>query len=129
MTSPSIDIVTAVIRDQAGRMLVVRKRGTAMFMKPGGKREPGEDDLTALARELDEEIDCRLIEAALLGRFEAPAANEPGFTVRAATYLATVEGAIAARAEIEELAWIDPAAPGDIPLAPLMRAVLERLTA
>jgi 8-oxo-dGTP diphosphatase len=129
MTQPAIDIVTAVIRDPDGRMLVVRKRGTRMFMKPGGKREPGEDDLTVLARELDEEIDCRLVEAALLGRFEAPAANEPGFTVRAATYLARVEGAIAARAEIEELAWIDPAAPGDLPLAPLMRVVLQRLTA
>jgi len=129
MTRPSLDIVTAVIRDEAGRMLVVRKRGTAIFMKPGGKREPGEDDLTALARELDEEIGCRLVDAVLLGAFEAPAANEPGFTVRAATYLATVEGRVAARAEIEELAWIDPSAPGDIVLAPLMRTVLARLLA
>jgi 8-oxo-dGTP diphosphatase len=129
MTLPSIHIVTAVIRDEVGRMLVVRKRGTAIFMKPGGKREPGEDDLTALARELDEEIGCRLVGATLLGAFEAPAANEPGFTVRAATYLATVEGEIAARAEIEELAWIDPAAPGDIALAPLMRTVLAALLA
>ena len=122
-----INIVTAVIRDDAGRMLVVRKRGTAIFMKPGGKREPGEDDLTALARELDEEIGCRLTNATLLGAFEAPAANEPGFTVRAATYLAEVEGETAARAEIEELAWIDPAAPGDIVLAPLMQVVLKAL--
>jgi len=129
MTGPSIDIVTAVIRDATGRMLVVRKRGTAIFMKPGGKREPGEDDLTALARELDEEIGCRLVGATLLGAFEAPAANEPGFTVRAATYLAIVEGRIAAQAEIEELAWIDPAAPGDIVLAPLMRTVLAALAA
>ena len=129
MTAPTLDIVTAVIRDPAGRMLVVRKRGSAMFMKPGGKREAGEDDLTALARELEEEIGCRLIEATLLGAFEAPAANEPGFTVRAATYLATVEGQVAARAEIEELAWIDPTAPGDMPLAPLMRGVLAALLA
>uniref|UniRef100_B0T1J6 NUDIX hydrolase n=1 Tax=Caulobacter sp. (strain K31) TaxID=366602 RepID=B0T1J6_CAUSK len=124
-----IDIVTAVIHDAAGRMLVARKRGTAIFMKPGGKREPGEDDLTALARELDEEIGCRLVSATLLGRFEAPAANEPGFTVRSATYMATVEGDIRALAEIEELAWIDPAAPGDIVLAPLMRVVLTTLLA
>ena len=124
-----IDIVTAVIRDEAGRMLVVRKRGTAIFIKPGGKREPGEDDLTALARELDEEIGCRLTGATLLGAFEAPAANEPGFTVRAATYLADIEGRIEARAEIEELAWIDPAAPGDIVLAPLMRVVLTAVLA
>lgn len=129
MTQPVIDIVTAVIRDAAGRMLVVRKRGSAMFMKPGGKREAGEDDLTALARELDEELGCRLVSAQLLGDFQAPAANEPGFTVRAATYLAVVEGAVAVRAEIEELAWIDPAAAGDLPLAPLMRGVLAALLA
>jgi 8-oxo-dGTP diphosphatase len=125
----TIDIVTAVIRDDTGLMLVVRKRGTTRFMKPGGKREPGEDDLTALARELDEELGCRLVAATLLGDFEAPAANEPGFTVRAATYLATVEGAIEARAEIAELAWIDPAAPGAHPLAPLMLKVLAALLA
>jgi len=129
MTQPIIDIVTAVIRDEGGRILVVRKRGTAIFMKPGGKREPGEDDLTALARELDEELGCRLAGAELLGRFAAPAANEAGFTVQAATYLAKVEGEIGVRAEIEEMAWIDIAAPGDIRLAPLMRVVIDALQA
>lgn len=123
-----LDIVTAVIRDERGRMLLVRKRGTTAFMKPGGKRDAGEDDLTTLARELDEELGCRLVQAELLGCFSAPAANEAGFTVQSATYLATVEGAIAARAEIEELAWIDPAAPGDLRLAPLLtQAVLPAL--
>ena len=34
----TLDIVTAVIRDEGGRMLLVRKRGTTTFMKPGGKR-------------------------------------------------------------------------------------------
>ncbi len=93
MTRPSIDIVTAVIRD--GRLTACWRSAsaaTAIFMKPGGKREPGEDDLSALARELDEEIGCRLVDATLLGAFEAPAANEPSYTVRAATYLAKVEG-------------------------------------
>lgn len=127
MTQPTIDIVTAVIRDDVGRMLVVRKRGTSIFMKPGGKREPGEDDLTALARELDEELGCRLVEARLLGQFEAPAANEPDHTVRATTYLARVEGEIGVRAEIEDMAWIDISAPGNIRLAPLMRVVLAAL--
>lgn len=123
-----LDIVTAVIRDEAGRMLLVRKCGTTTFMKPGGKRDGGEDDLATLARELEEELGCQLIAAELLGRFSAPAANEAGFTVQSATYLTTVEGEIAARAEIEELAWIDPAAPGDLRLAPLLtQAVLPAL--
>ena len=115
-----LDIVTAVIRDERGRMLLVRKRGTSAFMKPGGKRDGGEDDLATLARELEEELGCRLVTAELLGNYAAPAANEAGFTVQSATYLATVDGDIAALAEIEELAWIDPAAPGDLRLAPLL---------
>ena len=123
-----LDIVTAVIRGADGCMLLVRKRGTTTFMKPGGKRDAGEDDLTTLARELEEELGCRLVSAELLGHFSAPAANEAGFTVQSATYLAVVEGEIAPRAEIEELAWIDPAAPGDLRLAPLLaQAVLPAL--
>jgi len=119
-----------VIRDADGRMLLVRKRGTTTFMKPGGKRDGGEDDLTTLARELEEELGCRLVQAELLGRYAAPAANEAGFTVQSATYLASVEGDIAALAEIEELAWIDPAAPGELRLAPLLtEAVLPALLA
>jgi 8-oxo-dGTP diphosphatase len=125
-----LDIVTAVIRDADGRMLLVRKRGTTTFMKPGGKRDGGENDLETLARELKEELGCRLVAAELLGRFTAPAANEAGFTVQSATYLTSVEGDIAALAEIEELAWIDPAAPGDLRLAPLLTdAVLPALLA
>ena len=125
-----LDIVTAVIRDADGRMLLVRKRGTTTFMKPGGKRDGGEDDLSTLARELEEELGCRLVGAELLGNFSAPAANEAGFTVQSATYLASIEGDIAALAKIEELAWIDPAAPGDLRLAPLLtEAVLPALLA
>lgn len=123
-----VEVVGAVIRDGAGRLLTVRKRGTSRFMLPGGKREPGEDDLTALARELKEELDVTLTSATLLGRFEAPAANEAGATVRSCAYLVEIEGRIAIQAEIEELLWIDPAAPPDVPIAPLLNdRILPRL--
>ena len=123
-----IEIVAAVIRDGAGRILTVRKRGTAAFMLPGGKREPGEADLQALSRELFEELGCDLASADHLGTFDAPAANEPDTRVYGAIYLASVEGPIAARAEIEDLLWIDPADPAAVPLAPLLqRHVLPRV--
>ena len=35
----TIEIVAALIRDDAGRVLLVRKRGTTAFMQPGGKRD------------------------------------------------------------------------------------------
>lgn len=125
-----IEVVGAVIRDDAGRLLTVRKRGATRFMLPGGKREPGEDDLTALARELTEELGVVLRSADLLGRFEATAANEADATVRSHAYVVTVEGAITIQAEIEELLWINPALPPDVPIAPLLLGqILPALTA
>lgn len=115
-----IEVVGALIRDAEGRLLTVRKRGTQRFMLPGGKREPGEDDFTALSRELGEELGVTLTSATLLGYFEAPAANEPGAVVRSHAYVVETEGEIAIRAEIEQLLWIDPSAPPDVPIAPLL---------
>ena len=123
MSAPVISIVAALIRDEAGRVLLVRKRGTAAFMQPGGKCDAGEDDVSALARELDEELGCRMLphSAHPLGVFDCPAANEPGFQVRASVYAVNVEGAIAPRAEIEDIVWVDPATSIDLQLAPLTR--------
>ena len=125
-----IRIVAAVIRDGEGRLLTVRKRNTSAFMLPGGKREPGEDDVTALARELLEELGCRLTASCHLGTFEASAANEPGHTVEGVVHLAEVEGVVAPQAEIAELLWIDPNAPPAVRLAPLLETrVLPALQA
>ena len=118
-----IRIVAALIRNDEGRVLLVRKRGTATFMQPGGKRDPGEDDVTALTRELDEELGCGVVarSVAALGTFECQAANETDRRVEAAVYAVDVVGTVAARAEIDEIRWIDPLAPGEIDLAPLTR--------
>jgi len=125
-----IRIVAAVIRDGAGRSLLVRKHGATVFQQPGGKRDPGDaDDLATLARELREELGCELVagSASLLCHCSAPAANEPGHTVEAVVYTVQVSGTITAQAEIAELRWIDPAAP-DVPVARLSREnILPRL--
>ena len=121
--SEPIRIVAALIRDAAGRVLLVRKRGTAAFMQPGGKRDAGEDDVTALARELDEELGCRVVSSSIrsLGEFNADAANEPGYRVRASLYGVDVTGDINPAREIAEMIWVNPAAPPDVDLAPLTR--------
>lgn len=119
-----IQIVAAVIRDAIGRTLLVRKRGSAMFQQPGGKVDAADADaLATLARELHEELGCRMRRegARYLGTFEAMAANEPGQRVRAQVYQVTVEGECRAQAEIEALCWIEPAHPGDLPIAVLSR--------
>ncbi len=119
----TIRIVAALIRDEAGRVLLVRKRGTTAFMQPGGKRDPGEDDTTALAREVAEELGCAMVRGSIrpLGEFDAVAANEPGWRVHACLYGIDVTGDIVPAREIDEMIWIDPASPPDISLAPLTR--------
>ena len=102
-----IRIATAVLMDQEGRVLLVRKRSARFFMQPGGKLEEGETALDALARELTEELGCPLLNYSL-GVFTADAANEPGETVEATVFRVEINGEVRPRAEIEELVWIYP---------------------
>jgi 8-oxo-dGTP pyrophosphatase MutT (NUDIX family) len=92
-------------------------------MLPGGKREPGEDALSALKRELHEELELQLEDAALepLGQFQAPAANEADTWLQADIYRATLPHAVQAAAELEELRWLDSTQPLPDDLAPLLR--------
>lgn len=119
---PEILIAAAVLVGPDGRTLVVRKRGTRIFMQPGGKIEPSETSAAALAREVHEElgIEIDLDAATYLGRFSAPAAHEPA-TVVAEVFRLPIAVEVAPQAEIEEVRWIDPEAPGAIELAVLSR--------
>ncbi|MFD7077580.1 NUDIX domain-containing protein [Nocardioides sp. NPDC059952] len=104
---PVITVAAVVFRDGDGRMLTVRKNGTASFMLPGGKLEPGESAAQAAVREVAEELGVRLRveDLTLLGEFEAAAANEPGHLVRSTVFTWTGEVTPDAAAEIAELRW------------------------
>ena len=117
-----IRIAAAVIVDADGRMLLVRKRGTRAFMLAGGKIDAGETALEALRREIGEELGCGIgADPQPLGRFSAPAANEPGHVVEAELFAVALDGDIRLAAEIEEVAWHDPHDLDSRPLAPLAR--------
>ncbi|WP_084078354.1 NUDIX domain-containing protein [Demequina sp. NBRC 110057] len=120
--STLIRVSAVVLRDEAGHILTVRKRGTSRFMLPGGKPEAGESAAQAAVRECQEEIHVTL-EAAdleLLGTFTAPAANEPGHQVEGTVFLHAAVEVDRPAAEIDELRWLDPAAPLPGDLAPLL---------
>lgn len=121
-----IHIAAALLIGPDGRTLLVRKRGTQAFMQPGGKIEAHEQPVNALARELEEELGLVIdpAQAAFLGQFSAPAANEPGFVVKAEIFLLNIDAQVTPAAEIEEVIWIDPVMDGDLVLAPLTRDLI-----
>lgn len=119
----TILIAAAVLVGPDGRVLLVRKRGTSIFMQPGGKIEPGEAPLAALQREVHEELGLTIDPAAAryLGLFSAPAAHEAGAIVVAEAYWLEIESVPAPQAEIEEARWVDPTDLADLVLATLSR--------
>lgn len=119
---PDIHVSAAVIVDDDGRVLVVRKQGTVRFMQPGGKPESGESPAQTLVRELHEELGLEIDEADLqpLGTFISEAANEPGHRVIAEAFSVSIDPRTASvRAELAELRWITPGDAATLPLAPL----------
>lgn len=127
--SPLIRVAAVVFRDDEGRVLTVRKRGTERFMLPGGKPEPGEEFIDTAAREVDEELGLDVTRADLepLAVFDSMAANEPGHRLESHvfTYRGTLTQTPAVAAEIDELRWLTEAelrAPtGDLLLAPMLQ--------
>lgn len=127
MTSENaIRIAAALISRDDGHVLLVRKRATESFMQPGGKIEAGEHPQAALRRELSEELGIEVDpnEMTYVGRYTAPAAHELGRLVDAEIFRVAVARSVSPGAEIEEILWLNPNAPGSVKLAPLTRDLL-----
>ena len=115
--------MAALIRDEAGRVLLVRKRGTAAFMQPGGKRDAGESDVAALARELVEELGCRV--SADSAQRSACSIARPRTSRASRCMLPSMRSMSRAQSRrgprSTQIVWVDPRALPDLPLAPLTR--------
>ena len=121
----TIHIAAAIIRDEEGRLLLVRKRGTQAFMQAGGKIEAGEAPVAALVRELKEELGLVITpeEVRSIGMRDAVAANEPGYRVEAELFNFVLRASrpIEPAGEIDAVRWVHPAEASCLPLAALTR--------
>jgi 8-oxo-dGTP diphosphatase len=86
------------------RLLLVKKKGLAELIMPGGKIEPGETAEQCLRREIKEELDAEVGELSYLGKFEDNASGRDD-VVSIALYSGRIIGAIIASNEIESYVW------------------------
>ena len=137
--SPRVIVAAVIIRD--GAVLACERsappEAAGRWEFPGGKVEPGEEELAALVREIAEELGAVVVPQAFLGEVVLDgvvAGGPPGAsTLRVWWARAEPGGELTAHehselrwvaaGELEALDWI----PADRPLLPAVRALLARL--
>ena len=93
MSSSVIPCVGAVIKDDEGRLLLIKRGhepGTGLWSLPGGRIEPGETDAQALSREVSEETGLVVRAGRLLGTVQRPGLHGTVIDIR--DYTASVVG-------------------------------------
>lgn len=133
-----VQVVGAAIVD-GDRLLVAQRAGgpyDGRWEFPGGKVEPGESDLSALVREIGEELGTAILPQAFLGEVVLDGVvggGDPGASTLRVWWARLSGGEPVAHEhaalrwvraeELDDLAWID----ADRPLIPAVRALLARL--
>jgi len=106
-----IPCVGAVIKDAAGRMLLIRRGhepGKGLWSIPGGRIEPAETDEAAVIREVREETGLEVTCGPLLGSVERPGLAGAIIDVRD-YYAVVVGGQLAAGDDAADARWVTPA--------------------
>jgi ADP-ribose pyrophosphatase YjhB (NUDIX family) len=124
----------ALVRDDDGRLLLVRHAELGVWGLPGGAIEPDEQPEEAAVRETEEESGLQVEVVRLLGVFGGP---EYRITYDNGDRTAYVPVVYEARVvggeerpdglETSEVAWYEPSALEALPMTRLSRAVLEHI--
>ena len=128
MPAPRVPCVGAIVKDQAGRLLLIQRGHepeTGRWSLPGGRIEPGESDTQAVVRETREETGLQVTCGALVGSVERPGLRGAVLDIR--DYSATVTGGtLTAGDDAADARWVSPA---DLAGLPLTSGLAETLTA
>lgn len=126
-TGTRVRCVGAVIRDAAGRLLLVRRAhspGAGQWSLPGGRVEPGESDEQALSREVGEETGLRVRVGAVVGTVVRRGPGDVLFDIH--DYAATVAGGtLRAGDDADAARWVTRA---ELERLPLTGGLLDTLT-
>lgn len=123
--------VVAIVRDEAGRVLLIHKTDNDLWALPGGGHELGESIADAVVREVKEETGYDVEVDALTGTYTNPGhvmAYEDGevrqqFSI---AFTAHVTGGEArTSSESKEVTWVAPHEAAELPMHPSMRMRLR----
>lgn len=128
VATKSVHVAVAVITAPGGKILLTRrasdKHQGGLWEFPGGKREPGEQVLDTLAREIREELDIEIAAAEPL--ISIPY-QYPDLHVLLDVFRVTAFTGIPRGAEGQPMQWVTPEQLDDIPLPaanrPIVRAI------
>lgn len=119
--------VGAVVRDERGRLLLIRRGhppGEGLWSLPGGRVEPGESDVAAIARELREETGLRTEVGELIAVVARPGLGDVVYDIY--EYAATpVGGTLRPGDDASDVRWVDEFELRALPITP---GLLEALT-
>ena len=128
MPVPRVPCVGAIVKDQAGRLLLIQRGHepeTGRWSLPGGRIEPGESNTQAVVRETREETGLQVTCGALVGSVERPGPRGAVLDIR--DYSATVTGGtLTAGDDAADARWVSPA---DLAGLSLTSGLAETLTA
>jgi 8-oxo-dGTP diphosphatase len=126
MSSRRVPCVGAIVRDDAGRLLLIQRGHdpeAGRWSLPGGRIEPGESDTRALVREMLEETGLTVEPGPLVGAVERP--GPAGSVLDIRDYAATVTGGtLAAGDDAADARWVPPS---EMPALPLTTGLAEAL--
>jgi 8-oxo-dGTP diphosphatase len=118
MSGSVIPCVGAVIKDDRGRLLLIKRGhapGAGLWSLPGGRIEAGETDAAALIREIAEETGLAIEAGHLVGRVRRSAGQGDVLDIR--DYTATITGGtLRAGDDAADARWVDTTELGSLPI-------------
>ncbi|MEV6281649.1 NUDIX domain-containing protein [Kribbella sp. NPDC051770] len=131
MERDRIDCVGALVYDDQRRLLLVQRAnepGRGLWSLPGGRVEPGEDDPTAVAREVAEETGLQVVVGDLVGEVEREAPGQRLYVIR--DYEAEpVGGVLKAGDDADDARFVSLDEFHDLPTATLLASTLAQWNA
>jgi ADP-ribose pyrophosphatase YjhB (NUDIX family) len=131
MAEQRVDCVGALVYDEQHRLLVVQRAnepGRGLWSLPGGRVEPGEDDSTALTREVAEETGLAVAVGSFVGEVERDAPGGRIYVIR--DYQAVpVGGVLAAGDDASAAKFVNREEFENLPTATLLASTLAQWNA